>query len=343
MRMYINMNEIAYKSENIAWLYWYWIHERMNVFYKKALWHARPYSQDPIFNQQKFCNAYRFLDRTSQYLLKIQAESKPEDWIFRTLLFKLFNKIETWELLEKKFWYLSEAEFDVDKYSLYMEELKSKGVILFNSAYVMNPGWAKNKSLRYLQTLREMLDRKQELLAISNSQEKVCKWLETYPAIAWFISFQLSTDLSYLPEFNFLDEQTFVIAWPWAKRWIEKVFNDTWNSHEELIVWCYRNQINEIIKYCWDNNLLPWYPLQLIDVQNTFCEFDKYTRNFRQWDFDINGHDLPKRIREFIESTREKILYISPNKSGVDMDEILRSKAKQYWKPEPKLVQWKLI
>ena len=56
--------------------------------------------------QYKFTNAYRASDRVSQYLIRrvIYRDDLPNDpaeVVFRILLFKLFNKIETWELLEK--------------------------------------------------------------------------------------------------------------------------------------------------------------------------------------------------------------------------------------------------
>ena len=54
----------------------------------------------------KFTNAYRASDRVSQYLIRNviyrdDLPMSPHEVFFRILLFKLFNKIETWELLER--------------------------------------------------------------------------------------------------------------------------------------------------------------------------------------------------------------------------------------------------
>src|SRR3546814_2022896 len=65
-----------------------------------------PWTDDPILRTYRFTNSFRAADRVSQYPIReIQYDSArspdPAEVIFRTLLFKIFNKVETWELLEK--------------------------------------------------------------------------------------------------------------------------------------------------------------------------------------------------------------------------------------------------
>ena len=63
------------------------------------------WTDDPIIARHKFTNAYRASDRVSQYLIRNViyegSQSEPEVF-FRVILFKLFNQIETWELLNSK-------------------------------------------------------------------------------------------------------------------------------------------------------------------------------------------------------------------------------------------------
>src|SRR5262245_14954290 len=85
--------------------YWHLACERQNIFFKRFENTLGPWTDDPILRTYKFTNAYRASDRVSQFLLNdvIYAGSQqPEDLFFRTMLFKLFNKIETWELLQEK-------------------------------------------------------------------------------------------------------------------------------------------------------------------------------------------------------------------------------------------------
>lgn len=97
--------------------YWKFAAKRQDAFFFRIEGNFGPWSRDPILNEYKFTNAYRASDRVSQYLIKNVIYSKRRslsDTVFRILLFKLFNKIETWELLENVFGEVSLATFNVD-------------------------------------------------------------------------------------------------------------------------------------------------------------------------------------------------------------------------------------
>ncbi|MBF0306852.1 MAG: hypothetical protein HQL41_14505, partial [Alphaproteobacteria bacterium] len=86
--------------------YWWFACERQNVFFRKI---RNPEDKlltgDETLRRHKFTNAYRASDRVSQFLISNVIEvddpllRTPEEVFFRTMLFKLFNKIETWQLL----------------------------------------------------------------------------------------------------------------------------------------------------------------------------------------------------------------------------------------------------
>jgi len=84
--------------------YWRFAVERQEVYLRRVRGEKLPWSRDPILRAHKFTNAYRAADRASQYLIRhvIGADQwSATDTFFRALLFKLFNRIETWELLVK--------------------------------------------------------------------------------------------------------------------------------------------------------------------------------------------------------------------------------------------------
>ena len=95
------------KRQEVYDLYWYFAYERNNIFIKKNKNLDSPWTNDEILQNYKFCNSYRVNDRVSQYLLKnvIYNGKKysKEDMVIRIILFKIFNKEETWELLLEKF------------------------------------------------------------------------------------------------------------------------------------------------------------------------------------------------------------------------------------------------
>jgi hypothetical protein len=84
--------------------YWRFAAERQNFFFRRASGEARPWTANAVLTTYKFTNAYRASDRASQYLIRhviyrADLPKSPREVIFRILLFKLFNKIETWQLL----------------------------------------------------------------------------------------------------------------------------------------------------------------------------------------------------------------------------------------------------
>src|SRR5262249_18173428 len=87
--------------------YWRFAAERQKIFFQRLEGRHRPWTDDPILRTYKFTNAYRASDRVSQYLIRnvIYREDLPSTAVevfFRIMLFKLFNKIQTWELLESE-------------------------------------------------------------------------------------------------------------------------------------------------------------------------------------------------------------------------------------------------
>ena len=58
------------KRDDVYDTFWYFAYERQNIWYKKLNGEKPPYTEDKILQEYKFCNAYRVLDRVSQYMLK---------------------------------------------------------------------------------------------------------------------------------------------------------------------------------------------------------------------------------------------------------------------------------
>src|SRR3546814_5759951 len=93
------------KTTDVYDSYWRFAAERQRIFYRRALGSPWPWTDNPVMAVFKFTNAYRASDRVSQYLIRhvIYRGDLPasiDEVVFRILLFKLFNKIETWEKLE---------------------------------------------------------------------------------------------------------------------------------------------------------------------------------------------------------------------------------------------------
>ena len=85
--------------------YWRFAAERLAVYHRRLEGAPGPWTTDPVLQTYRFTNTYRAADRVSQYLIsEVQyhpdRSQEPREVFFRTLLFKVFNKIDTWESLE---------------------------------------------------------------------------------------------------------------------------------------------------------------------------------------------------------------------------------------------------
>ena len=98
-----------------------------------------PWTDDPIIARHKFTNAYRASDRVSQYLIRnviYHGDQSVSEVFFRTILFKLFNKIETWELLRSQLGEITWEGYSFDRVDLVLSDaLASKDSYLFRSLH----------------------------------------------------------------------------------------------------------------------------------------------------------------------------------------------------------------
>lgn len=96
--------------------YWEFACRRFEVFTKRITDSIGPWTEDPVIAHNRFTNVFRASDRVSQYLIKLQYEEQDlEEIFFKTMLFKIFNKIETYQYLEKGLGKISCKSFSLQR------------------------------------------------------------------------------------------------------------------------------------------------------------------------------------------------------------------------------------
>lgn len=270
--------------------YWKFAAERQRIYYRRLANWGAPWTRDPVLQQYKFCNAYRASDRASQYLIRHVLYDRGSygrpavDVFFRVVLFRLFNRVGTWEHLWSKFGEPSVESFDVRTYGAALSERIDAGESVFGGAFILCANKAfgfDRKHDNYLALIQHMLeDRAPDRAAARGSFQGVYDLLYSYPLIGEFMAYQIATDLNYSTLVDF-DEDSFTMAGPGAKSGIRKVFEDTGGlSDEDVIRWMVDRQeaefrargIDPAAVWLWGR------PLKAIDIQNLFCEVDKYCR-----------------------------------------------------------------
>lgn len=266
--------------------YWKFAAERQSVFRARIAGLPQPWTLDPILKEYKFTNAYRASDRVSQYLIRNVIYSGAHDWsstVLRVILFKIFNKISTWELIEAHVGEIRATTFTVEKIGHVLESALSRRESIYSGAYIMPSGPASirqsRKHMMHLALLAEIVaGRLGNDLLDARSMEGAYNLLLTIPSFGPFLAFQFLIDLNYSKFLNF-SEMDFVVPGPGARDGIRKCFYDLGDYNEsDVIRWVTERQEKEFAARELMFRSLWGRPLQLVDCQNLFCEVDKYAR-----------------------------------------------------------------
>lgn len=289
------------KTTSVFDSYWRFATERQEMFMRRVSGSTPPWTEDPILSGHRFTNTYRASDRVSQYLIRhvvYEGSQKAEEVFFRTILFKLFNKIETWESLRSKLGELSWREFSFDAYANVLDRLLEAGERVYSAAYIMpSPAFGSPRKHRnHLRLVEHMMaDGAPRKLAKVGSLRGAFDLLRSYPSLGEFLAFQFAIDINYSDLIDF-SEMEFVVAGPGARDGISKCFKDTAGLTEAEIIQVMAERAGDEFERLGMKFQDLWgRSLQLIDCQNVFCEVSKYARVAHP---DIEGESGRTRIKQ---------------------------------------------
>jgi len=302
--------------------YWRFAAERQAIFFRRIEGAPFPWTTDPILKRYKFTNTYRASDRVSQYLIKnviYKGDPTAREVFFRIILFKLFNRIGTWKLLEDKIGIISYEDYSFERY----DKILSKALThrrVFSGAYIMPSGISgfgyRKKHRNILKLIEKMMEDQVYLkIAEMSSMQKVFEVLRTYPMIGDFLAYQLATDINYGQITDF-SEMEFVVPGPGARDGIRKCFLSMGGLNEvEIIRLMADKQEQEFKNFGLEFRSLWGRSLKLIDCQNLFCEVDKYARLAHP---KIKGKSKRSRIKQLYRMNHRPIMYWFPPKWGLN-------------------------
>ena len=302
---------------------WRFASERQNILFKKINGYENNLTKDRILSDYKFTNVYRASDRTSQYLISnviYNNNFSERDLLFRILLFKIFNKIETWRSLEFELGTITYESFNYEKYDAVLTDLLDQKKSIYSAAYIMASAksfYGQNrKHKNHLRLIENMIKDDLHLrLKDSKSMEEGYNLLLKYPSIGTFLAYQFVTDINY-SELTSFDEMDFVKAGPGAIEGIDKCFYDLGSySREDIIRYTTENQEYHFDRLELDFKTLYGRKLQLIDCQNIFCEVAKYARVAHP---EFNSSNGRIRIKQKYKSKNKPLDYFYPPKWDIN-------------------------
>lgn len=317
------------KPSQVFQTYWRFAAERQNILLRRLSGQAPPWTEDPVLQQYRFTNVYRVTDRVSQYLVSnvlYDAAWSNENLFFRCILFKLFNKIETWQMLREEFGEPRIENFTPTKWDSFLSDKMKNGIRLYSAAYIMPSGGKASESPArkhsfHLSLLDQMLmDGLPATIAAASTMQNVYEHLLSYKSIGPFLAFQYTIDLNYstLTDFN---ENDFVVAGPGARSGILKCFHDTCGFSAEQVIH-HVTERQEILTHALGIKFPKLFgrSLQPIDCQNLFCEVDKYSRVRHPESVGIGDR---RRIKRLYSDPKPHDIFSFPTKWGISLDNSL--------------------
>ena len=204
--------------------------------------------------------------------------------------------------------------FSFESYDRLLTEYKNNGNKIYNDAYISCANKAfgyEMKHQNHLALLEQMFikDKMQNKIIDCKSMKEAFNILKEYPLIGNFMAYQLVTDINYSEVVNFREDE-FTIAGPGAIRGIKKCFSNLEGAtYEDVIKYMYDVQESEFERLKLKFKYINGRKLQYIDIQNLFCELDKYLR-VRRPDLKSNRIKIKKKYIK----NNNKIEYILPLK-----------------------------
>lgn len=272
-----------------------------------------------VFAIAKFTNIFRFLDRVSQGAVTVvnKQDLEPAEHAAAIYLFRLFNNLDTWE----RFPYKYNAVEHLADIQPWIDSETANGRSVYGRAYLLSSAFPYRI---YIEILQDIIESKAyETLLNSESLATKYDTLRAYKGFGEFLAYQFALDFSYY-KVNVEDYDGFVIPGVGAVRGASRIFEGL--SKRKLGI------VMSSIAHEWksDFKFFGWN-LKGNDVQNIFCEFDKYARlelpdlpstkgqkrvNTRQYRVTRAPYDI-YFPRSFVEGFEAQKLYNDTNETAV--------------------------
>lgn len=251
--------------------FFYWIHERISIQEKKDRFEPWPWTDDPIFQEYKFTNAFRERDKTTAWFrecIRDPLSFQPEVYM-ATIIFRWFNLIDTGRTLIRHNLHL---EWDPQKAYDVITPQKQ----WITGAYMIKSPTGMNKVRGVCQAITTLWDDRKKFLDKCpwETLEGMSTFLEGYPYLGPFLSYEITTDLRHTSLGNKAsDINTWANAGPGAMRGLNRMKNRDLNYTSKKHDWCL--EMRELLVLACGKYSLDF---ELREIEHSLCEYDKYER-----------------------------------------------------------------
>lgn len=252
------------------------MYQRHDVYVKKAAGFPKPWTQDVILQNYRFCNVYRELDKETQWFAASWREPHKDDpdlW-FASLVFRFINRSDTATALGYP------VPWDARRFKTILQARKKKGLTVYSGAYMISTHGVKEEKATYLaKSLTKIWKQRGMIRPLMHDRlsDFHARLMDCFD-VGSFIAAQVIADIKYeAPLWSSGDWHTFAASGPGSKRGMSRVMGLAtfypWNENEwRQCMMKLKSAIDPMI----DRAGMPTLHAQ--DLQNCLCEFDKYER-----------------------------------------------------------------
>lgn len=249
---------------------------RHNIYLNRLAGKPKPWTDDPILQDYRFCNVYRELDTVTE-------------WVHHNWLHPYHDEPDLWFAMAVARWVnwpdtLAAIGFPVPwdpmKFVRALAKRKAMGDKVWTGAYMIGTqGNAKDKPLFIADdVLSPLWKRRAELRPKAGmSLEDFARPIIKTKNQGTFMVGQIVADIKHVEPLLLADDwETWVVSGPGSRRGLNRVHGRSikagWSDDE------FARHINELRIYV--NNRLPngWDTLDAQNLQNALCEYDKWCR-----------------------------------------------------------------
>ena len=289
--------------------------KRHEIYLKRKAGEPPPWTDDPIFQQYRFTNVFRELDKTTLWFKKyVRGPMRKSPEVFpATVLFRWFNTIKTGEtLFLQKDIMTGRVPFDdyiaIKDLRALRPWLRLQGPPYVTGSYMIRSKDGMDKLdgvLHYFHAFMmeyEPLNRAENLLKMKGkvTLEQVWKELCECEGLGPFLAYEIVTDLRHTELLQYApDIMTWANPGPGARRGSQRILgketryqkkNGKWKVHKVSTGEAHE-VMKELLNHSSNPQLWPhnWGIWEMRDVEHTLCEFDKYERVRL-------GHGRPRQV-----------------------------------------------
>lgn len=253
----------------------YWIKEREAIRIRRISNQPPPWTDDQLLREFRWCNVRRMDDRVSRWLLNWHRQY-PEVGFRERITAALAGRLINWPDTLVTMPY--PAPYDEKKFTSALTARDTSGQKVFTGAYIINGALGGPKILQVSQKILPVVwGERKKFPTHPQTMKEMWALLNGKPGIGSFMAGQAVADLRHIHrELPWEDRHEWAPEGPGSLRGINRLLGRPLDSRMRPGEWL--DALRAAYAQARGRLPLTFRRLELMDMQNCMCEYDKYRR-----------------------------------------------------------------